>query len=122
MFLDDLKAYLVEQGYDNIFIDSMSLKADACISLFLYAHSTPTVNYGLSTRYLQIQVRRKDYRQAAQIAEGLCALLDSGANEEYFAIGDRLMLLRPTARPKKLTVDEHDRTVFYFEVSAIGAN
>ena len=120
MFLDDLKAFLVARGYENIFPDSMSLKADECIGLFLYAHASPSINNGVSKRYIQVQIRRKDRREAARIAEELCALLDSGMNEEYFEIGDRLMLLRPSARPKKLTVTEQNLPVYYFEFAAVG--
>ena len=120
MFLDDLKAYLMANGYSDIHRDAMPDQPDECIGLFVYAHALPLISDGASTRRVQIQVRRFDGDDAYAAAFAIMKLLDSGMDEtKIFLTESRWCIARPTAGPKKLTADG-TRVVYYTEVSLFG--
>jgi hypothetical protein len=125
VFLDDLKAYLTEQDYTDIFRDTMPDQPDECIGLFLWAHQIPSPNLGSGTRYVQIQVRRKDGDDANAVAFEIFSLLDSGADETPIILAEgRQCIARPIKGPRKMTDTDAPKnlTTYYVEISFWGKN
>lgn len=122
IFTEDLKAYFESKGFTDIYRDYLPDKPDECIGLFLWAHSVPLINDGSGTRYVQVQVRRKDTDEAYRIASELCALLDSGLDEKTIHLtADRWCIARPQNLPKKINGDGKV-AVYYFETAMWGDN
>lgn len=123
MFLEDLKTFFEGHGYQNIFTDTLPDQPNACIGLFMWAHSVPLISDGTGTRYIQVQVRNMDWDQAYRTAFAMAELLDSGEEEEkIFLTPERWCIARPRAYPKKLVVDGSGRAVYYFETAIWGDN
>lgn len=123
MFLDDLKAYLVANGFADIYRDTLPDEPDECIGLFVWAHTVPSVSDGSAWRYVSVQVRRQNGDDAYAAAFAIFQLLDSGLDETPIALAEgRECIARPRSGPKKLSVDESGRTIYYTEIALWGEN
>lgn len=113
-FLQDLKSYLEANGLSAIYRDFLPDQPDDCIALFLFAVSTD--GDGSGQKAVQVQVRRRDPDEAQSICWKVSNMLDSGEDETLINLTvKRHIIARPTARPKKLTQDEHERSIYYCE-------
>lgn len=115
-FFDDVRTYIMKQGYDNVFCEYKPESPDNIISIFVY--SAVPYRDGTSERRTQIQVRHTSTTEAYRIATQLSKILDSGSEETQINLApDRWCIATPTARPKRMGQDEKKRTTYYFEVS-----
>jgi hypothetical protein len=132
-FLTDLKSYLVAcrradnsliiSGPDSVGRDVIPDTPDTAIGLFVWAHSIPSINYGLGTRYVQVAVRALDGDDAYNLASELLPFLDSGSEETAINLSStRSVTGRPRSGVKKLSVDTLGRTTYYFDVALFGSN
>lgn len=121
MILDDVKAYLAEQGITQTMgRDFLPDSPDEAIGLFLYS-SVPD-SYGCVTHYVQAQVRASegDRDAAKALACQMYPLVESGPEDEVLQIGERWAVVHVRTRPKMLRVDESGRPIYYFEFSLMG--
>lgn len=117
--LMDLKTYLSERGFANIYRDYKPDKPDSVISLFVYGATVDDGGGGL--RWLQIQVRDKNPDVAFSICWSLSTMLDSGLEEELIYLSEqRPVICRPKSRPKHMERDDKERTTYYCELAIIG--
>ncbi len=122
-FLEDLKGYLVSQKIEHIYRDMLPDEPDKAVGLFLWSHSVPTINDGSGVRYVQVQVRDTDWDSAYLLCWEIARMLDSGEEERQLHLTDtRWCIARPRMMPRKLSVDDKGRAVYYYEVALFGDN
>lgn len=128
MFADDIVAFIRRQEQPDLSatFDFLPDMPDRHVMARVYA--TPVLRDGTVTRHMQVQVRSDSAADALALAWRLAWALDSyvdddGEQQEEAMVNlttDRCMLCWPTARPKLLTRDAKNRSVYYFEVALTG--
>lgn len=116
MLLGDLRTYLMDNGYKDVYQTQYPEKPDEIISL--HERENPDafgrrgINYGGRSAPVQIRVRRKGIPDAEAKAWGIFALLDSGPNEEFITLAPgRVVTSRPKA-PFFLEIDASNRCTY----------
>ena len=97
-----LRSYLAQHGYQNVMIDFMPDEKDApeCLYLGFWHHNLGEYHDGTSTRYVQIQARRRTAEEAVRVCDNLIALLDSGDDEDVLHLTpDCWCIARPRRGP-----------------------
>lgn len=121
-FLQDLKSYLTNNGFNSIFREFLPDQPDDCIGLFCWEHTVGRINDGSGWRYLQVQARNRDPEAAYRTAHEIAKLLDSGEDEKIIHLTDTRWCIGRTRRlPVKLAADQ-TRTTYYFETALWGDN
>lgn len=121
--LTDLRSFLMENGYINVFKQSYPATPDDMVSL--YERENPNafgrrgINYGIRAAPIQIRVRRQTADEAEAVAHQLFTLLDSGPDERTIVLTpERNVTSRPIP-PFRFEQDDKGRWVWIVKTTII---
>ena len=120
--IQELKSYLIAQGYENISVDFMpdeKLTPEA-VYLGQWDHSLGEFHDGTSSRYVQIQVRRYNAEGARADCNRILALLDSGTEEEVIHLSPKVWCIGRPTRGATIISRTNNTTTYYGEVTLWG--
>ncbi len=90
------------------------------IYLNAWQHDLGTIHDGSSTRYLQIQVRRKTSAESKQLCDELIKLLDSGINEEVIALTAETWCISRPRQGASIISRTNTTVTYYIEIALWG--
>lgn len=120
MLLDDLRTFLMNNGFTNVFKLQYPEKLASLVSLHErespMAFGASGINYGARTAPTNIRVANKDSDSAEADAWRIFSLLDSGPNERLIQLtNERTVTGRPIP-PIFLEIDKEKRWVWVVKV------
>lgn len=121
--LDDLRSFLMVNGFANVFKQSYPPSPDEMISLYErenpLAFGTKGINYGIRAAPIQIRVRRRTPDEAEAAAHRLFHLLDSGADERAIRLANGRNVTSRPIPPIRFEQDDKGRWVWIVKATII---
>ena len=121
--LDALRAFLIAQGFENVFKLQYPHESDEMISL--HERENPMgfgargINYGIRAAKVQIRVRRKTPEAAEADARRIFHSLDSGTDEASIPLAPGRSVTSRPAPPFFLESDEKGRWVWVLKATIL---
>lgn len=115
--LDELKSYLSDNGFENIYIDMLPAPENCSSAVGLFEWNNPRSELGETTHYIQIQVRRSSYDEARSDCELVLLFLDSGMDETLIRLSESVSCISRPRRGPLLLERGAGYTTFYAELA-----
>lgn len=115
--LESLKNYLLNQGFENIFLDFMPPVEKCVNAVDLAEWNNVPENDGSATHYIQVQVRRGSYDLAKEDCKKIVELLDSGTDERVIDLSDDIFCIATPRRGAAILSRGEGYTTFYCELA-----
>jgi hypothetical protein len=123
MLIDDIADYLEINGFgeltENLFTDSMPNDPEELVVLFSLPSQPFTMRSNDMYMSFQVRVRSKTRDSGISMVNGIRNLLDDGDKRITYLQNGRKIIVRPTAPPFLLEIDEMERFNYIFNFFVI---
>lgn len=119
--LNALRNYLIEKGYQNIYIDYWPEEPKDIITIYCWEKVAASMYDGTANHLIQLRVRRQDYDEAMRVCKELVTLLDSGDNERPIPLPHTGVVIGRVRRLPILLERQENAVTVYAELSLWGA-
>jgi len=110
--LSNLRTYLINEGFENVFIGQMPEKADDCI-LITQEGGEPDIYIPVRTHTIQILVRNQSSRSAYDTSYEIYEKLHRKYDDFVLVVGGvDVMLSDAITEPQQIGIDQTDRFIY----------